>query len=160
VSACIVPGCRGGDRGQPADAGYGRHACEPCVRDAQRRLREIEIYASVLPLLITSTSAVGERRASGFGSRSPVREDILVALDYRSYTGGDGPDDEEHPVRSILGTLHGLAQFVREQQELPEPRQEPTIPSAGGFLRASMEWCARADWVGGHVRCGSTSPES
>jgi hypothetical protein len=146
TTPCVVGHCNDG-RGNPCEAGYGRWACESCVRTMQRQLREIETYAAILTISVTPRRGHGQRRAPGYASRSPGRDDVIVALDYRSRVGGDGPDDDAHPTRSVLGTLHDLSRWVREEQDIGEPLREPTIASEVGYLLGAAEWCARQQWV-------------
>lgn len=146
TSPCVVGHCNDG-HGHPCEAGHGRWACEQCIRTLQRQLREIETYAAILGIMVTPLRGRGERRAPGYWSRSPGSDDAIVALDYRSRVGGDGPDDDAHPPRSILGTLHDLSRWVREEQEIREPLREPTIASEVGYLLGAAEWCARRQWV-------------
>ncbi|WP_157360596.1 hypothetical protein [Amycolatopsis thermoflava] len=102
------------------------------------QLREIELYASVLTAEKGSTP--GGRRAPGFRSTSPARDEVIVARDVRSKAWGDGPDDTDTRLRSILGTLHGLSTAVREEFNRPTPPEPPTIMSEVRFL---TDWCGK-----------------
>lgn len=120
-------------RARTADKGQ---ACSPCLDRVQIWLREIDLYASVLTPL--KGSAPAGRRAPGFRSTSPAKDDVIVALDLRSRPYGDGPDDGDTKLRSILGTLHGLASEIRDEFNRPTPPEPPTITSEVRFL---------TDWI-------------
>jgi hypothetical protein len=142
---CIVPRCNRGDA-RPAEIPADRYACTKCVTALRHTLRGIEVYAHLLTIMTLPMQGRGERRSPGFGSRSPARDDVIVALDYRSRTGGDGPDDEVQPTRSILGSLHQLASWVRGEQDVTAPR-EITVTTEIGYLLGGVEYAARQGWV-------------
>jgi hypothetical protein len=50
-------------------------------------------------------------------------------------------------MRSILGTLHQLARWVRAEQDVNDPVGEPTVTSEVGYLLGAAEWCAHQQWV-------------
>jgi hypothetical protein len=134
------------------DAGY-RYACPRCVDTMRRRLREIETYAAMLPHMMEPMKGDMTRRAPGFGSSPPLRIEAVVALDPRSRPGASVDrdwdpeiDDEDH-VSSILGRLHSMARMVREEQELSEPTNAPTIMREVGYLLGAIDWCAQQQWV-------------
>lgn len=115
-------------------------------------LRWVELYlawfeAPSAALLIPARGTTG-RRSPGYGSRSPACDDVLVLLDPRSRVDGTGPDDEDSPGWSALGTLRGLADYVRVWQG---HRALGTAPVAVwrelGFLLGALEWCAMQPWV-------------
>jgi hypothetical protein len=143
TAVCIVPRCNRGDS-RPRET--DRYACANCVTALRHTLRGIEVYAHLLTIMTLPLQGRGERRSPGFGSRSPARDDVIVALDYRSRTAGDGPDDEASPTRSILGTLHQLASWVRDQQDVAAPR-EITVTTEIGYLLGGVEYAAHQDWV-------------
>lgn len=145
TSLCIVPRCNRGD-GRAAEVPQDRYACTGCVTALRHTLRGIEVYAHLLTVMTVPMQGRGERRSPGFGSRSPARDDVIVALDYRSRTGGEEPDDEAQPTRSILGTLHQLARWIREEQDVNSPR-DISVTREVGYLLGAMEWCARQQWV-------------
>src|SRR5206468_5123708 len=76
-------------------------------------------------------------RAPGFISTSPSRDEVIVALDVRTRSYGDGPDDEDTRLRSVLGTLHALAKAIREDYGRPTPPEPPTIT---GEVRFLVDW--------------------
>lgn len=152
AGVCIVPRCNDGTS-RPRETAHDRYACAQCVTNLRHTLRGIEVYAHILTIMTQPTQGHGERRPTGFGSRPPTGLDRVVALDYRSRTGGDGPDDEERPTRSVLGTLHQLAREIRQQQyydgvtDHVAIQRQPTITTEVGYLLGAMEWCARLHWV-------------
>lgn len=126
-----------------------RYACEACRERMRRQLREIDTYHAV----IRSTK---ERRRGGDGGRrapgfwpppSVLNEDAAVADDHRSRSTGDGPDDVDGAVRSILGTLHGIATWVRTEQQVTEPRGQLDVSREIGWLLPQIEWCSTQQWV-------------
>lgn len=145
TATCIVPRCNRGD-GRPAETPDVRYACSKCVTALRHTLRGIETYAHLLTVLVTPTQGRGERRTPGFGSRPPTNLDRIVALDYRSRTAGDGDDDETTPTRSILGTLHQLASWIRDEQDIAAPR-EITVTTEIGHLLGGVEYAAHQDWI-------------
>jgi len=112
--------------------------CFPCLDRVHMWLQEIELYASSLS--VVKGSAPAGRRAPGFRSTSPARDEVIVALDTRSRSYGDGPDDEDSKLRSVLGTLNALAKEIREEYDRPTPPEPPTVASAVRFL---IDWCEK-----------------
>lgn len=145
TAVCIVPRCNRGDA-RPAQIPDDRYACTGCVTALRHTLRGIEVYSHLLTIMTLPMQGRGERRSPGFGSRPPTNLDRIVALDYRSRTGGEGPDDEDQPTRSILATLHQLARWIREEQDVTAPR-DITVTTEIGFLLGAMEFCARQPWI-------------
>lgn len=145
TATCIVPRCNRGDA-RPAEIPAARYACTQCVTALRHTLRGIEVYAHLLTIMTLPMQGRGERRSPGFGSRSPARDDVIVALDYRSRTAGDGPDDEDQPTRSILGSLHQLARWIREEQDVNAPLNI-TVATEIGYLIGAMDFCAHQTWI-------------
>lgn len=131
---------------QQRDAGR-LYACDQCVDLIRHRLRELETYALVLAVTLTPLRTGTSRRAPGYGSRSPARDDAIVMLDPRSRAGGEGTDDEDNPPRSILGGLAAIAAFVREEQQLVQPSGPPILSREVGYLLGQIVWCAGRQWV-------------
>jgi hypothetical protein len=135
---CLVCGQR--------DAGR-LYACDDCIDLIRRRLRELETYALVLAVTLTPLRTGTSRRAPGYGSRSPARDDAIVMLDLRSRSGGEGPDDEDEPPRSILGGLAQIADWIREEQDVSRPSGPPILSREVGYLLGQISWCAGRQWV-------------
>jgi hypothetical protein len=136
---CLV--CRGDSH---------RHACDGCVNDIRRRLREIELHAAWLgtaTMLAPIRGGLG-RRSPGFGSRPPIRLTALVMTDSRSKTEPPPVDedrgigvDEDNGVWPILGTLRVLAGHIRAVREHPAP-VKVTISTEIGYLLGAVDWAA------------------
>lgn len=130
-----------------------RYACHRCVTTMRRWLREIELYAAWLPLMQDPLRGDVTRRAPGYASTPPLRLDVVVALDSRSRPSAsvdrdfDPEIDDEDPTVSILGRLHSIARWIREEQQMPEPTAAPTITREVGYLLGAVEWCAGRQWV-------------
>jgi hypothetical protein len=129
----------------PEDAGH-RYACHKCVNRMRRQLRELDDYAVIMAATLGPLRGGPSRRSPGYGSRSPARIEVLVMLDHRSRTDQRSPDDEETPTWSILGTLAGLAEYIRGHFGEPEPRAI-TITGTVAYLLSRVDKCAMERWV-------------
>lgn len=135
------------------DSHPGRFACHYCTEDLRRLLREIELYAAWLPLMAQPGRSGSGVRAPGFGSRPPVRLDVLVLLDPRSAIAADRDfdpvtdDDEDNAPRSVLVALESQASMIREELNHPQPSKPATISGEIGYLLGAMEHCAFLPWV-------------
>ncbi len=126
-----------------------RYACEHCRERMRRELREIDTYHAIIKATKDSgRRGLSERRAPGFTSQVPGRTDAIVADDIRSRSTGDGPDDEDGAVRSLLGTLHGIARWVRAEQDVSEPLGYLDVSREIGWLLPQIEWCSTQQWAG------------
>jgi hypothetical protein len=125
-----------------------RYSCDDCTNTTRRRLREIELYAQWLatPAMLEPTRGTTGRRSPGYSSRPPARDDVLVMLDHRSRTEPTGPDDEDTPAWSILGTLYAVATYVRGHAHDHAPRRL-TLASELGYLLGRLDWCATQPWA-------------
>lgn len=135
-----------------------RHACDPCLTDTRRRLREIEAYHQILgtTAMLFPTQGVGGRRTAGYSSRPPLRLDTIAVTDHRSRTEPP-PRDEDRGIGldndtttwPIHGTLHALANYVRDQQGLVAT-YNPTATYSWrevGYLLGQLDWCASHPWI-------------
>jgi hypothetical protein len=130
--------------------GSHRHACDTCLATIRRRLREIELYHSWLhsPDLIAPTRGTTGRRSAGYGSRPPLRLDVLVLTDRRSrleppyvdVDRGIGVDVDDQAL-PILDTIHTLASHVRAAQGHPAPAMRRVYIEVG-YLLGQLDWCA------------------
>lgn len=127
-----------------------RHACDGCVNDIRRRLREIEMFAAWLatPTMLSPIRGAAGRRSPGFGSTPPIRLSAVVMNDPRSRTEPPPVDeargigiDEDTGVWPILGTLRILADHIREAQGHTSPTQR-TLTSEIGYLLGHVDWAA------------------
>jgi hypothetical protein len=123
-----------------------RYACHHCTDQMRRQLRELEDYAVILAATVGPLRGGPARRSPGYGSKSPARDDVIVMLDYRSRTGGEGDDDEESPMRSLVGGIRTLACWLREEAEQSDPRRW-TLTSEIAYLLGRIESCAMEQWV-------------
>lgn len=134
------------------DAGY-RYQCHRCTDNARRWLREIEDYAAVIvsdmdPDRGPMVGSIG----AAFGSRPPLSVEKATLLDFRSGGGAavwrlrDPRDMDDEPIRSLPGSVHGIACWIREERGEDEPR-EWTLVSELRYLRGQIEGCALEQWV-------------
>lgn len=98
-----------------------RYACDDCVIRLQRKLREIDIYWDILACEAMHEPSRGTtgRMSPGYSSRSPARDDVLVALDIRSSGMVFGADDVDQPTVSITAGVDHLAAWVRDHTDQP-----------------------------------------
>lgn len=138
--------CTACDRRDPAPAYY---ACTPCIDRTRGHLRELELYAAWLPMLAGPGSSGGQgRRTPGYGSQPPANLSVLVMLDHRSTDLEFGEDDNDSPLWSMLGTLHGCAQHVRRRAGDPTGHGPVTLVREIGYLLGRLTWCAQQPWIG------------
>lgn len=143
MSTCLI--C------EERDAGY-RYACTPCVRETQKQLRELETYGTVLSILAAPTRDGSQGGGSGYGSRAPAQDDIVTAMDPRSGGGAavwrlrDPRDMDDEPVRSIVGSVRGIACWIREEQELASSSRW-SLTTEIAYLMGQIEWAAMNQWV-------------
>lgn len=127
-----------------------RHACDGCVNDIRRRLREIELHAAWLatPTMLAPARGATSRRSPGYGSRPPLRLSALVMIDSRSRTEPPPVDeargigvDEDNGVWPILGTLRVLAGHIRTVRGHQAPARAD-VTSEIGYLITQVDWAA------------------
>jgi hypothetical protein len=124
-----------------------------CGKHLERTRTHLTVIRDTAPRLsLIPVSKPGARRAPGFVSTAPANLDILVATDYRSGAGAsavrlrDPRDSSDTPTRSLPGALHHLAQWVREDANLPVPPEPPTFDRECGFLLSWLDWSAAREW--------------
>jgi hypothetical protein len=147
------------------DAGH-RYACHRCTNTMRRWLRDIEDYAVVLALTATPLrrGLTSGSLGASFGPRSPIREDVAVFLDVRSRTlpprdhpgmdpadlTADGLDphvDDPNPIRSLPGSVHGIAADLRDRLDHTQPATWSLV-SELHYLVGAIESCVHSNWVG------------
>jgi hypothetical protein len=138
----------------PEDAGH-RYACHGCVNRMRKQLRELEDYAVILACTMGPLRGGPSRRSPGYGSRSPARDDVIVALDVRSRAGDvdeDGeaitrrPEDRDTWTRSIPGAIRQLACWLREEADQSDPVRW-TLTTEIAYILGRIEACAMEQWV-------------
>lgn len=88
-----------------------RYAGPKCTTRLQRQLRDLDTYATWFLTPQPYRGATG-RGAPGYGSRSPARDDVIVAMDVRSDGVVKGEDDSPTPIVSIPGGIRYIATWV------------------------------------------------
>jgi hypothetical protein len=132
------------------------YECPACQLVMVRKLREIEEYAAIIGATTAPTRGSNGRGSPGYRSTPPVNLDKLVALDIRSRAAGSDewrdeelrwPDDGGS-TRSILGTLAGLVEWIREERDEPRSFTDArTIVGECGYLRSITSWARGQQWV-------------
>lgn len=156
-----------------SDAGH-RYACTRCTTTMRRWLRELEDYAIIIALTTAPLRAPTNGSMGGaYGSKAPARDNALTILDNRSRVlpprhyktnwdaklTEDGLDpagltedwldphvDEANPTRSLPGSIHGIACWIREEHEESEPERW-TLASELRYLIGKIETCVHAQWI-------------
>lgn len=133
-----------------------RHACDTCLTDTRRRLRELELYAAWLTTtdLLSPTRGAGGRGSPGYASRPPIRLDAVALTDPRSATNpppldearGVGLAEDAEPIWPILGTLNGLANYVRRQLGHASATFV-TLSGEVGYLLGHLDRAAYEPWI-------------
>lgn len=95
------------------------------------------LYAMLSPL--PGVGGGGQRRAPGFGSRSPADDYIIAIRDPRSTRLAVG---DPHSAPGLLGAWTGL--LVDERKLVPPTR---TVPAMARFLDVHLDHVTRQDWV-------------
>lgn len=127
AAVCVVRGC--------TRAVYTGHACPECVSELGQQLRELDEYWGVLPHMKEPVRGAAGRGSPGYGSRPPLRLDVLAALDPASLPT---PEDD---VWSIPGTIRRLGEWIATE------RGEPRKPGVW-YVLAQLQWAAGRDGFG------------
>lgn len=134
------------------DAGH-RIACTHCVDTMRGWLRDLEDYAVILaatpePAREPTTGSVG----AAFGSRPPLDVRIVTFLDPRSGGGAsvwrlrDPRDMDDEPIRSLPGSVHGIAAWLREERDHDQLTRW-TLASEIRYLLTQVDASAVESWV-------------
>ncbi|WP_086853376.1 hypothetical protein [Amycolatopsis kentuckyensis] len=102
AAVCVVRGCT-----RPV---YTGHACPECVTELAGQLREVGEYEGVLPFMVEPVRGGPGRGSPGYGSRPPLRLDVLAALDPRTIPT---PEDD---VWSIWGTIERISAWIAAER--------------------------------------------
>lgn len=124
AAVCVVRGCT-------RSVCTGR-ACPECVNELAAQLREVEDYWCVLPHMVEPVRGSAGRGSPGYGSRPPLRLDVLAALD-----PGTLPTPEDD-VWSIPGTIRRLANWIAEERG--ERRGDGLW-----YVLTQLRWCSEQD---------------
>lgn len=135
------------------DAGH-RYACTDCVATMRRWLTDLEDYAVII---ITATIAGLHRPAEGalggaYDSEPPIDMDASAFLDVRSGAGAavhrlrDPRDAEDEPTRSLPGSVHGIACWIRDELDTSTVTNW-TVISELRYLRTQIDRCASEQWI-------------
>lgn len=133
VQTCVV--C---PQQRKTDNGY--LVCIRCSSNILRHLRELEDYVPTLSL--ERPVSPGEYiSGSGFGSKSPANDAVILHTDPRSdYSDRDGTLTSELGAFSVVGTW---ARVVMEEHG----GQASGFMAAVGLLRTQHDWITRQPWV-------------
>ncbi|MEU6267678.1 hypothetical protein [Saccharopolyspora shandongensis] len=105
---CVVTHCE-------RAAHYSAWVCDACVLRVSEQLREIGELWLELDAAPAYGVGDGQPRARGKKRPAPGRLDVIAATDPRSVPYALGPDDVDGDVRSVPGTLRGLAEWITEE---------------------------------------------
>lgn len=132
---------------QQRDAGH-RNACTHCIDAIRGWLRDLEDYAAILaatpePAREPTTGSPG----AAFGSRPPLDIRVATFLDPRSGGGTsvwrlrDPRDMDDEPIRSLPGSVHGIAVWLREERDHDQLTRW-TLASEIRYLLTQVDACA------------------
>jgi hypothetical protein len=91
--------------------------------------------------VMPGSTGLGERRAPGFESTPPLSMHRAAMRDPRTL-----PSDDD-PVRSVLGTLAGIAYSVVEELDCPPPFAPRTVYTLCAWLSGRLEALTRLPWA-------------
>ena len=127
AAVCVVRGC--------TRSVYTGHACPECVTELAGQLRELDEYWGVLPYMVEPLRSSTGRGSPGYGSRAPLRLDVLAALD-----PGTLPTPEDD-VWSIPGTIRRLGDWIAAE------RAEQRRPGVW-YVLTRLQWAAGQEGFG------------
>lgn len=119
----------------------GTHCCADCIH-GPNGLAALIIDIERLHRALDPTPGSGgptERRAPGFNSQSPARDEVLVLTDPRTRGDGASPD-------AVVNTLTGWAGIAAEDGPA-DPAH--TVPDAAAELTRldTLQWLAAQPWI-------------
>ena len=140
VGWCVL-GCR--PAGNPRAAEPGWVVCARCVNRLAWRLHDIpDLFAMLDEFVVPGVvGAAGGRRAPGFSSRSPARDDVIALRDRRTTATSEG---DPH---SALEVLAAWADNVRDDLALDPPAGARSVAGEARLLSARLGHIAAAGWV-------------
>jgi hypothetical protein len=152
IRSCLIPGCPT-RREVPSDA----YACPDCQLRLVRKLGEIETYLDIVSPVPSRSGDFSPRRP-GYGSRPPLRLDVVAMLDPRTEINGtsgavyaDGEDDRLDEIPNIGADLGGWVRVLYEEHPdwAGTEWDGEVIAYADGaaLLRSRCDWICRQPWV-------------
>lgn len=129
---------------KPRRATEGYRTCDACSDRIADALREIPAQYKTLTTVSALLPGVGEegRRGPGFGSRSPIRLDVVVVTDWRTRWS---EDDRVHNPLALLGKW---ADVVRGEVGEASPATA-TIDTESALLIRRLDHATRQPWIAG-----------
>lgn len=121
-----------------SNAAVPSRGCFACVNAVLALLTEIETMAATLDSTPHPGADTGGPRRPFYGPRVPIDLTVAATLDIRTV-----PTDDD-PVRSLLGTLHGINKAIREQRGERAPAVV-LLNREIAYLRSRITWCATRD---------------
>jgi hypothetical protein len=127
---------------KPRRAPDGYRTCNACADRIRDALQEIPAqYARLTEVAaLVPTTGDGGRRGPGFGSRSPARDIVIAATDWRTVWT---EDDRLHHPPSIL---HAWASMVRDEVG-EKPPERMTCGTEAALLIRRLDHVTRQEWV-------------
>jgi hypothetical protein len=127
AAVCVVRGC--------TRSVYTGRACPECVTELAGQLRELDEYWGVLPHMVEPVRGSTGRGSPGYGSRPPLRLDVLAALDPKTV-----PTSEDD-LWSIPGTIVRLADWIAAERG---DKRDPGL----FYVLTQLQWAAGQDGFG------------
>jgi hypothetical protein len=128
---------------EPRPAVPAWQLCSACVNRLAWMLHDIpDLYALLDEVIDPAPHALSSgRRAPGFWSRPPARDDVIALRDNRTTALEDG---DPH---SALELLRSWADNVRDDLHLDPPTGSATVTGEARLLSANLGYIAAAHWV-------------
>lgn len=130
---------------KPRRAPDGYRTCNSCadrIRDALAEIPAQYARLATVQALLPGSGDEG-RRGPGFGSRSPARDIVIAATDWRT-VWEDEPGSRLHHPPSIL---HAWAQMVRDEVGETRPPGPVDCHTEAALLTRRLDHVTRQEWV-------------
>lgn len=127
AAVCVVRGC--------TRSVYTGRACPECVHELAGQLREVGEYWGVLPYMVEPVRGSAGRGSPGFGSRPPLRLDVLAVLD------PDTLPTPEDDLWSIPGTIVRLADWIAAERG-------ERAGQGLWYVLTQLRWCSEQEGFG------------
>lgn len=134
VRSCVLPAGRHDELPPTA------YACPGCQRHLVRQLADIEDYLGIVTPEPGRTGGYGPTSRQ-YGSRPPLRLDVIAMFDPRTEINGPGDDDILDEIPNVWADLNGWSGIVHQEH--------PDQPAGSGawFLRVWCSWIVTRPWV-------------